>query len=221
MLASNIPETPETQDNYLIRRHGEPQFTDSEGFEYVKTYNDRSLAWTCSAERAKRIPYAEACEVQRRLKEVQTECEIVPAPVGVNYSTPSLGEPVERITLRTVTDDEWTIKKGKSGKFCITRRSDGAFLTGVIVQADNAYEWGETEEEAKMYDSLAAAEDYASQVLLSWLGVRGLGSQVSARAGFCPHSRKWHRAKDWPQRPMPLRKWKEMEEVLHDSASVK
>jgi len=69
--------------------------------------------------------------------------------------------------LRTVTADDWTIKPRKSGKFCISRTSDGLFLGAVIVQAVSVgYVWAETEEEARKFDSLAAANDYASEVLL-------------------------------------------------------
>lgn len=153
---------------YMIRSHGEPGYTDSEGLKYVKTYDGgRWLTWTYSALRAKRLTHAEAREVQRLLKEAQTDSEVVPAPAETDCSTPVSGKPVNVLRLRTVTDDDWTIRPGKSGKFYISRTSDGLFLAGVIVQADSVgYVWAETEEEAREFDSLAAASDYASEMLL-------------------------------------------------------
>lgn len=159
---------PANSPMYMIRTHGEPDYTDSEGFKYVKTYDGgRSLTWTYSAQRAKRLTHAEAREVQRLLKEAQTDSEVVPAPAEDAGPTPESSEPVEEMRLRTVTDDDWTIKPGKSGRFYISRTSDEDFLAGVIVQADSVgYVWCETEEEAREFDSLAAANEYASEVLL-------------------------------------------------------
>jgi len=164
------PESPSGDESdkarFIIRGHDDPEHTDSEGFRYVKTYNGgRSLTWTYSAQRAKRFSYTEACHVQLLLKEVQTDSEIVQAPADCSMS--ELGKPCEGARVRTVTDDDWTIKKGKSGKFCISRTSDGVFLKDVHVHADSVgYEWAKTEEEATKYDSLAAANDYASEVLI-------------------------------------------------------
>lgn len=165
LVGTSLPANCPT---YMIRAHGEPDYTDLEGFKYVKTYDGgRSLTWTYSALRAKRLTHAEAREVQRLLKEAQTDSEVVPAPAEDACQSPESSEPVEEMKLRTVTNDDWTIKPGKSGRFYISRTTDGDFLAGVIVQTDSVgYVWCGTEEEAREFDSLAAANEYASEVLL-------------------------------------------------------
>jgi len=61
---------PANSSMYMIRAHAESEYTDSEGFAYVKTYDGgRSLTWTYSAQRAKRLTHGEARDVQRLLKE--------------------------------------------------------------------------------------------------------------------------------------------------------
>jgi hypothetical protein len=153
---------------YVVRGRGEPEETDSEGFRYVKTYDGgRFLVWTYSALRAKRLTHVEARDVQRLLKEAQTDSEIVPARVETDCPTLVSGEPVNTLRLCTVTNDDWTIKPGKSGNFYISRTSDGVFLAGVIVQTESVgYAWCKIEEKARAFDSLAAANEYAAEALL-------------------------------------------------------
>jgi len=165
------PESPDGSESghnrYIIRGHDDPGYTDSEGFRYVKDYSGRALTWTYSAQRAKRFSYTEACYVRLLLKEARTDSEMVASVTDTDCSTPELGKPVEQVRVRSFTDDDWTIKAGKSRDFYISRTRDGVFLAGVLELEDEVgYGWVKTEEEARKFDSLAAANDYASEVLL-------------------------------------------------------
>jgi len=179
-----LPANKAPQNQYIIRTHGEPAETNSEGFKYVKTYDDQSVTWTYTAQRAKRVLYTEAFDVQLNLREVETDSEIVPAPVDTVSSTPESDKPVEAMSVRTVTDADWKIKRGKTGNFIVSRTSDGLFLKGVVVCPDSVgYIWTENEENARKFGSLAAANGYASDVLL-WQTYRGSDHpQLPVKAG--------------------------------------
>lgn len=154
-------------NEYIVRGHGEPEETDSAGFRYVKDYNGgKCLSWTYSVQRAQRFTYTEASDVHTRLKQVQTESEIVPAPANADNPQPGSGT-VTELRIRSITDDDWTIKPGKSGKFYILRTSDGVFLQGMLALPETVtYVWAEADAHAKEFESLAAAKDYASEALL-------------------------------------------------------
>jgi SEC-C motif len=172
-------------NHYIIRGHDEPEYTDSEGFRYVKTYNcDKLLTWTYSAQRAKRFSCADAHHVQLLLKEAQTDSEIIPAPAVADCPTPEPGKPVEKLRVRSFTDDDWTIEAGKSGKFYISRTHDGVFLQEVFAFPDTVvYGWSETVAGAKEFESLAAANDYASEILLLQTYRGSAPPQMSIKVG--------------------------------------